>query len=89
MRRITYSTLLFLLLSLSAVAQNGGINFQGMARNTAGEALANQKISLRLSVLINSESGTVEYSETKEATTSGQGVFSVVIGDGKYPHQNG
>jgi hypothetical protein len=82
MRRITYSTLLFLLFSLSAVAQNGGINFQGMARNTAGEALANQKISLRLSVLINSESGTVEYSETKEATTSGQGVFSVVIGDG-------
>ncbi len=82
MRRFTYSTLLFLLLSLSAVAQNGGINFQGMARNTAGEALANQKISLRLSVLINSESGTVEYSETKEATTSGQGIFSVVIGDG-------
>jgi hypothetical protein len=82
MRRITYSTLLFLLFSLSAVAQNGGINFQGMARNTAGEPLANQKISLRLSVLINSESGTVEYSETKEATTSGQGVFSVVIGDG-------
>ena len=82
MRRITYSTLLFLLLSLSAVAQNGGINFQGMARSAAGEPLANQKISLRLSVLINSESGTVEYSETKEATTSGQGVFSVVIGDG-------
>jgi hypothetical protein len=82
MRRIVYSTLLFLLLSLSAVAQNGGINFQGMARNAAGEALANQKISLRLSVLLNSESGTVEYSETKEATTSGQGIFSVVIGDG-------
>ena len=82
MRRITYSTLLFLLFSLSAVAQNGGINFQGMARSATGEALANQKISLRLSVLINSESGTVEYSETKEATTSGQGIFSVVIGDG-------
>ena len=82
MRRIVYSTLLFLLFSLSAVAQNGGINFQGMARNAAGEALANQKISLRLSVLLNSESGTVEYSETKEVTTSGQGIFSVVVGDG-------
>mgnify|MGYP000061554644 CR=1 FL=1 len=82
MRRIVYSTLLFLLLSFSAVAQNGGINFQGMARNAAGEALANQKISLRLSVLLNSESGTVEYSETKEVTTSGQGIFSVVVGDG-------
>ncbi len=82
MRRIVYSTLLFLLISLSAVAQNGGINFQGMARNAAGEALANQKISLRLSVLLNSESGTVEYSETKEVTTSGQGIFSVVVGDG-------
>jgi hypothetical protein len=44
--------------------------------------LANQKISLRLSVLLNSESGTVEYSETKEVTTSGQGIFSVVVGDG-------
>jgi hypothetical protein len=82
MRRIVYSTLLFLLLSLSALAQNGGINFQGMARTAAGEPLANQKISLRLSVLLNSESGTVEYSETKEATTSGQGIFSVVVGDG-------
>ncbi len=82
MRRIVYSTLLFLLLSLSAFAQNGGINFQGMARTAAGEPVANQKISLRLSVLLNSESGTVEYSETKESSTSGQGVFSVVIGDG-------
>jgi hypothetical protein len=33
-------------------------------------------------VLLKSESGTVEYSETKEVTTSGQGIFSVVIGDG-------
>lgn len=82
MRRIVYSTLLFLLLSLSALAQNGGINFQGMARTAAGEPLANQKISLRLSVLLNSESGTVEYSETKEVNTSGQGIFSVVVGDG-------
>ena len=82
MRRIVYSTLLFLLLSLSAFAQNEGINFQGMARTAAGEPVANQKISLRLSVLLYSESGTVEYSETKESTTSGQGVFSVVIGDG-------
>jgi hypothetical protein len=82
MRRIVYSALLFLLLSLSAFAQNGGINFQGMARTAAGEPVANQKISLRLSVLLYSESGTVEYSETKESTTSGQGVFSVVIGDG-------
>jgi hypothetical protein len=53
-----------------------------MARTAAGEPVANQKISLRLSVLLYSESGTVEYSETKESTTSGQGVFSVVIGDG-------
>ena len=82
MRRITYSALLFLILSLPALSQTGGINFQGMARSATGEPLVNQKISLRLSVLLNTESGTVEYSETKEATTSGQGVFSVVIGDG-------
>ena len=64
-----------------AFAQTGGVNFQGVARNSSGTVLANQKINLKFSILKTSELGTVEYTETKEATTNAQGVFSVVVGE--------
>ena len=73
---------LMLLFSLSAFAQTEGINFQGLARNAAGEVLVSQQISLRLSVLLGSESGAVAYVETRLATTNPQGIFSLVVGDG-------
>ncbi|MFA9198497.1 MAG: tail fiber domain-containing protein [Aquirufa sp.] len=75
-------TLLFLLVSFFAFSQNNGINFQGVGRNSSGAVLAAQKISLRFSVVQGSETGIVEYVESKEATTNAQGIFSVVIGDG-------
>lgn len=63
-------------------AQNTGLNFQGVARNPSGVILASQNISLRFSILNTSASGTAEYIETRIVTTNGQGVFSLVIGDG-------
>ena len=77
-----YYTILFLFISLFAFSQNNGINFQGVGRNSTGAVLASQKISLRFSVIQGSETGTVEYVESKEVTTNAQGIFSVVIGDG-------
>lgn len=65
----------------SLFAQTGGINFQGVARNASGAILANQKINLKFSILKTTETGTVEYTETKEATTNAQGVFAVVVGE--------
>jgi hypothetical protein len=67
---------------LFAFSQNNGINFQGVGRNSTGAVLTSQKISLRFSVVQGSETGTVEYVESKEVTTNAQGIFSVVIGDG-------
>jgi hypothetical protein len=64
------------------LSQNNGINFQGVGRNSSGAVLASTKISLRFSVIQSSETGTVEYVESKEVTTNAQGIFSVVIGDG-------
>lgn len=75
-------TFIFLLVSIIAFSQNNGINFQGVGRNASGAVLANQKISLRFSVIQGSETGSVEYIESKEVTTNAQGIFSVVIGDG-------
>jgi hypothetical protein len=81
MKRLLYSLVIYLLVSLPALAQNEGISFQGLARNAAGEVLVNQKISLRLSILLDSESGTVAYVETRQVTTNPQGIFAVVLGD--------
>jgi hypothetical protein len=83
MKRLFYSVFVTLLFSLSALAQNEGINFQGVARNTAGKVLVSQKINLRLSILLGSETGTVAYMETRQVTTNPQGVFAVVVGDDK------
>jgi hypothetical protein len=77
------SVFVTLLFSLSAFAQTEGLNFQGVARNTTGEVLVNQKINLRLSILLGSETGTVAYMETRQVTTNPQGVFAVVLGDDK------
>jgi hypothetical protein len=65
----------------SAFAQTGGLNFQGVARNSTGAVLANQKINLKFSILKTTETGAVEYTETKEVTTNAQGIFAVVVGE--------
>jgi hypothetical protein len=82
-------TILFLFVSFFALSQNNGINFQGVGRNSSGVVLASTKISLRFSVIQSSETGTVEYVESKEVTTNAQGIFSVVIGDGTQTSKTG
>ena len=81
MKKLFYSIIVTLFFSLSAFAQSEGISFQGLARNAAGEVLVSQKISLRLSILLDTESGAVAYVETRQVTTNPQGIFSLVIGD--------
>ena len=81
MKKLFYFLGFTLLFSLAAQAQNEGISFQGLARNAAGEVLVNQKISLRLSILLGSESGIAAYVETRQVTTNPQGIFAVVLGD--------
>ena len=58
-----------------------GLNFQGVARSSNNVIIASQQISLRLSILQGSATGSVEYSETRKVTTNAQGLFAVVIGD--------
>ena len=89
MKKLLCFVFVTLFFSLSAFAQTEGINFQGVARNAAGEVLVSQKISLRLSVVLGSESGAVAYVETRLATTNPQGVFAVVVGDGNVISKTG
>jgi len=76
-------TLFLILLSqviINAQAQTG-LNFQGVARTTNNVILASQQITLRLSILQGSSTGTVDYVETREVITNAQGLFTAVIGD--------
>jgi hypothetical protein len=43
--------------------------------------LVSQKVSLRLSILLGSESGAAAYTETRQTITNPQGIFAVVVGD--------
>ncbi len=73
-------TFTLLLIFFNTNAQTG-LNFQGVARTSNNIILASQPISLRLSILQGSASGTTEYTEIRKVTTNAQGLFSVVIGD--------
>lgn len=55
-------------------------NYQGVARNNTGAALANQSVGLRLSIV--DVSNTVLYSETQTAMTNAYGLFNVQVGGG-------
>lgn len=57
-------------------------NYQGVARNATGTAIANQSITLRISILDGSASGTPLYVETTGAMTNQFGLYNLSIGGG-------
>ncbi len=73
---------LFSIFSCMVYAQPQGINYQGVARDASGNALLNQSISLRLSILDSSAIGQAVYVETHNATTNTAGMFNLSIGTG-------
>jgi hypothetical protein len=78
MKRILFTLFIFVF------AQNvfgQGINFQGVARSANGTILANQRISLKLSIITGSNTSTPDYIETRSVATNAQGIFSIVVGD--------
>jgi uncharacterized protein (TIGR02145 family) len=63
-------------------AQPQKINYQAVAVNASGVTVKNRVISLRLSILDSSSTGSVLYTETHQPTTDGSGQFSVYLGGG-------
>ena len=57
-------------------------NYQGVARDTAGTVLTNQPIGLQISIVADSATGTVVYTETHTTTSNDYGVFNIAIGGG-------
>jgi uncharacterized protein (TIGR02145 family) len=73
----------FIWLSIFALSQTPqAIKYQTVARNNAGEILANQNISFRMTILQGELPGTVVYAETHVATTNASGLATLEIGRG-------
>jgi hypothetical protein len=72
-----------LIFSASIVGQvPQGINYQAIVKNSAGELLTNQNLSLRLCIRQGSANGTISYQEIKSLVTNAQGLVTTAIGSG-------
>ena len=58
------------------------INYQAVARNANGDALANTDVQVRFTLLADSLGGATEYSETHALTTNALGLFTTAFGSG-------
>jgi len=59
-----------------------GINYQAVAYDANGFELANQEISVRLGILLETADAESSYTETHQVSTNDFGLFSLVISEG-------
>lgn len=83
MKHILLTFNLMFLLGATLFAQPQVMNYQGVARDNAGMVIANQEISVRISILAENATGIPVFSETHKIKTSQFGVFSLKIGAGE------
>ena len=82
MNRI-YNFLSVILISTMGFAQAPEkMSYKAIVRNAAGELVSEQTISMRISILQTSATGTVVYQETHTPNTNVNGLVSIEIGDG-------
>ncbi len=75
-------TITLITVTLLGMAQSPNLlNYQGVARNAAGNVIPNQLIALRLSINNLTPGGATVYSETRTVFTNAFGLFNVKMGD--------
>ncbi|OQX72414.1 MAG: hypothetical protein B6D61_13770 [Bacteroidetes bacterium 4484_249] len=71
-----------IILVLATMAQAPqAISYQAVARSLDGDPVINQEISVKISILSESASGNVVYSETHSVETNSMGLFTLEIGN--------
>ena len=80
MKQTLLTTALLITTVLAYAQAPQGINYQAVVRDAGGNELANQAVSLRMTILENNT--TTVYQETHSATTNGFGLVNLVIGQG-------
>ena len=86
MKTVLLTISLLFLIALGLYAQdNPGFNYQAVARDADNQPLANQSLTVRFSILKNSNgscSGEIVYQEEHDAHTTALGLFNLTIGKG-------
>lgn len=86
MKKLLYSLLVTCWILFTAISSFGqtpqGISYQAIARNTSGNVLINQAISVKFIIRNLTSAGTIVYRETHSATTNSIGLFNLTIGAG-------
>lgn len=81
MKKLYTSIGLFLATLLSAQVPQA-FSYQTIAFNASGAPIANGNVALKISILENSATGTVLYTETHNKTTNSKGLVNLNIGQG-------
>ena len=77
MKRLLLLLFFIPFISLAQVPQ--GINYQAIARDTLGNEILNQNLTIKLTVLSN---GTNVWEELHSTSTNNYGLFTLVVGQG-------
>jgi hypothetical protein len=81
MKKLFTLLALIVITTINAQAPQG-FNYQATVRNAAGELLLNQSVSFKFSILQDTASGDIVYSETQTANTDDLGHINLVVGQG-------
>jgi uncharacterized protein (TIGR02145 family) len=80
--KIFYTFLLGIVALVANAQAPQGFNYQATVRNNAGALMTNASVQLKFSILQDTATGTVVYSESQTKTTDGLGQVSTVVGQG-------
>jgi hypothetical protein len=84
MRKIAF--FIYVVLCLNAIGlfaqTTGNFNYQAVIRDSNGDLVTNQAIDLQLTIIESSTDGSEVYRETHNVTTSGNGMISLIVGNG-------
>ncbi len=82
MKKFLTLVLAIVLVNFSTAQSPQGINYQAIVKNSAGEIMANQNLSLRLCIRQGNANGTITYQEIKSLITNAQGLVTTTLGSG-------
>ncbi len=84
MKWILLSLIALVIFVECSTAQNSpqGIPYQAVVRNEFGDIVINANVNVRISLLMGSANGTVEFSEEHSRMTNGFGLLNCIIGQG-------
>lgn len=86
-RKVKLTPLFFTIIFFNLLAGNlhatMGLNYQAIARNSAGLPITNSQVTFRFTLHNDSATGIVAYKEEHTVTSDAFGIIAVVIGDRK------